>query len=123
MAETTERILLHRDNNPESNYHGPTMGYLISHNQLGHEIIRPYGDRATDGEILDSDKLARLRFVTLSSILPPLSLHLSSHYLDSVPKPKFLILSFRSFTISLHLFQHQKKDIATTFQTLQPNLS
>lgn len=42
------------------------MGFLISHNQLGHEIIRAYSDRATDGEILDKEELARLRFVTLS---------------------------------------------------------
>ncbi|QDS70969.1 hypothetical protein FKW77_007307 [Venturia effusa] len=37
------------------------MGYLISHNHLGHEIVRAYDDQAADGEILDSEELALLR--------------------------------------------------------------
>lgn len=59
MTSTTEPIPLHND--PNSAYHGPTMGYLIAHNLLGHQIIKSFADRPIDGDILDNEELARLR--------------------------------------------------------------
>lgn len=71
MAGITERIPLHSDVYPESGYKGPAMGYLISHNLLGYQIITSYDDKATDGEILDGEELARLRSVNQRPIRLP----------------------------------------------------